>query len=94
MRVHISDGALCITSGVQEPAPFDERLGGERTTDSGTPGLEPSLLGDATRIGWTLRHRVEGDRVSLVVESTGVRDGSGSPVAGQDRGSFRQGKFR
>jgi signal transduction histidine kinase len=70
VQIRIVDGGLRITNRVRSPSQLDGRIYDERVSHSGSSGLGLGIArAAAARIGWTLRHEVNGDRVTFVVET-------------------------
>jgi signal transduction histidine kinase len=70
--VTLDGAALRISNPVRDPALLDDQIWESGTSHAESSGLGlPIVRETANRIGWSVRHLVEGDRVTFLVEANG-----------------------
>ena len=72
IRVALTDARLEVENRVRDPSILDEAIYEAGVSSSGSTGLGLALAREsAAAIGWTLDHRVDGDRVVFAVTARG-----------------------
>lgn len=69
VRVRLSRAGLRVTNRVRDPSALDDRIYADGVSGSGSTGMGlANAVAAARRVGWRIRHEVQGADVTFVVE--------------------------